>query len=355
MLYESIAARRTDTQKQRIMDFSSSELTMRATETFDFILNKIQTSCLNFSIQLTPFSAVISLRKSFVTDKFGSITLPPPALEIEHRSEPVISKLGNELRILEKKHEDTLLELSKALNTVKHLENMLEERDDTILKLEVACKMARESATTLNNIVNENRIKFEKEKLALFMEHKNEVKMWKRDLGNTIRKHRNLEEKIKALENRHKEDPGLEAISLLILDVNDDYSSVSNSHDLFNGEICSICSRQIANYIPDYFCGEKINPTCADCNSNEDFTDTFSSFRITEVNTPDLPPSLLAHWDYTPKNVYSGAGYIGSFRSHYVSLSNPGDSDVSAQEVLMEFRAFLDELWRKYGESFKQS
>ena len=48
---------------------SNSELTMLASQKFDGIIQEISSSCLNYSIQLTPYSAQISVRKSFVTDK----------------------------------------------------------------------------------------------------------------------------------------------------------------------------------------------------------------------------------------------------------------------------------------------
>ena len=51
--------------------------TMCATEVFNSILSQIQISNLNFQLQLSPFSAQISLRKSFVKDRTGAFLLPP--------------------------------------------------------------------------------------------------------------------------------------------------------------------------------------------------------------------------------------------------------------------------------------
>ena len=47
-----------------------------ATTTFDKILQLIQSSNLNFRLQLSPFSANISLKKTPVTDRFGKPFLP---------------------------------------------------------------------------------------------------------------------------------------------------------------------------------------------------------------------------------------------------------------------------------------
>ena len=50
---------------------------MLATSTFNEILEKIKTSNLNFHIQLSPFSAMISLKKTLVRDRSGN-GMPPP-------------------------------------------------------------------------------------------------------------------------------------------------------------------------------------------------------------------------------------------------------------------------------------
>ena len=48
-----------------------------ADQTFNNILDKIQKSNLNFQLQVSPFSAFISLKKSIVKDRSGSFLLPP--------------------------------------------------------------------------------------------------------------------------------------------------------------------------------------------------------------------------------------------------------------------------------------
>merc|ERR1712179_762962 len=72
-------ATRTPNFKKRKMDestISECNLTMLATQSFNHILDQIQTSCLNFQIQVSPFSAIISLKKSFIKDKCGNLVLP---------------------------------------------------------------------------------------------------------------------------------------------------------------------------------------------------------------------------------------------------------------------------------------
>ena len=60
-----------------IQDVSDSNPTMLAAQRFEKILSTIQSSCLNFHLQISPFSAIISLKKSLIKDKSGNFLLPP--------------------------------------------------------------------------------------------------------------------------------------------------------------------------------------------------------------------------------------------------------------------------------------
>ena len=49
---------------------------MDASARFENILAKVQNSNLNFKLEISPFSAVICLKKSFAKDKFGQVLKP---------------------------------------------------------------------------------------------------------------------------------------------------------------------------------------------------------------------------------------------------------------------------------------
>ena len=51
---------------------------MTASETFENLLKVVQSSFLNFKIELSPFSATINLKKSYVKNHHGTPLLPPP-------------------------------------------------------------------------------------------------------------------------------------------------------------------------------------------------------------------------------------------------------------------------------------
>ena len=79
-----------------------TDFTMACDATFNSILNTIQLSKLNFAIQVTPFAAYITLKKTTQTDKFGSRATPAP---------PMFMVLQN-----------TILELSAAHEKITRLE-----------------------------------------------------------------------------------------------------------------------------------------------------------------------------------------------------------------------------------------
>ena len=76
---------------QEIID-SDFDLTMLANKSFYHIIDEIQSSCLNFQLQLSPFSAVISLMKSLIRDPSGKPLLP---------SKPKYEALNDHIKALE--------------------------------------------------------------------------------------------------------------------------------------------------------------------------------------------------------------------------------------------------------------
>ena len=73
------AATRASDLKKRKMDVatdSDTNVTMLATKSFDMIIEQIQTSCLNYQIQISPFSALISIKKTLIKDQSGKPRLP---------------------------------------------------------------------------------------------------------------------------------------------------------------------------------------------------------------------------------------------------------------------------------------
>ena len=100
---------------------------MSATRTFDDIIDHIQNSNLNFHLQMSPFSAVISLKRSLIKDKFGSFLLPSIVTPKSSKNEiaALASKnlmLENKVIALQKDLESALDDCAAARSTIMFLQ-----------------------------------------------------------------------------------------------------------------------------------------------------------------------------------------------------------------------------------------
>ena len=108
-----------------------SESTMLAATSFNHILHQIQSSCLNYHIKITPFSVIISIKKSRVKDWEGQpiysgvskgtalFDLP----NVDAINEP---KLSQEIDKLKTKQKDYFTQLSAVNKAVLQLKNVNE-------------------------------------------------------------------------------------------------------------------------------------------------------------------------------------------------------------------------------------
>ena len=64
--------------EQNLDQFGDSDFTMIATTEFNKVIDLVQSSCLNFQLKLSPFSATISLKKSLIKNKSGTFMVPMP-------------------------------------------------------------------------------------------------------------------------------------------------------------------------------------------------------------------------------------------------------------------------------------
>ena len=131
---------------------------MAAKQAFDHILEQIQSSNLTFQLQLSPFSASISLKKSLIKDKNGNPLFPPPELH------------------------QTLAEVPdcdiKPENNQLISENNLLKQE--ITELESSYKSSQDSI----KVYEEKISKIESAALKSFEEKKNEVSALKKSLTN---------------------------------------------------------------------------------------------------------------------------------------------------------------------------
>ena len=146
-----------------------TDLTMLANTTFDSVISHIRSSCLNFSMQLTPFSAVISLRKSFMMDKSGSVVLPFT------RENIVKVEVENNKR-----------------ENIEDLQSKVIECEKIISGLKTELEQARDTTVRLNEELCYTKRKFENEKNLILKDHLSDMMTWKKDMCDISKIHSDL-------------------------------------------------------------------------------------------------------------------------------------------------------------------
>ena len=110
---------------------------MSATQTFETLLNQVKSSNLNYHLQQSPFSAFISLKKSFVKDRAGQLLTPSPtSVDLhDHSLKSEICalteknlQLGKVIDVVRGNYEDALNDAEKAFQTIATLEEELDNK-----------------------------------------------------------------------------------------------------------------------------------------------------------------------------------------------------------------------------------
>ena len=313
---------------------------MAANRTFDRILDQIKNSNLNFHLQISPFSAVISLKKSPVKDRSGTPILTPQA-NLPPSTVTEIAELASKNLQLEKDLFGLREDFAKCVddhedanNTIRSLENQLlmkqiksetkaavhfeqNEKNEVIenltlekeqlekenrayksvienQKLEIhdlaaSNKKLGDISNNLNKVLSETKTKFKKEKKAIIKQHKDAIKYWKNELGEETRL------KIKLEDQLLKTSRNYEPISPVVLLPSSTEDPVEqNLEETF----CSICATSIVNYVPRYCLGEPFNPACEKCHDDD----------VSETDTADL----ALHHDMEiddPKHPFTPKGF----------------------------------------------
>ena len=338
---------------------------MLASIAFEAIIDRIQNSNLNFQLQMTPFSAQISLKKSLVIDKSGvprkpstnavnDITTKNMKLEKDVEKLQIsyaravddcddaykkIRYLQTELERISMKHEDhgnlAIETLQHKVNTLNveniNLNETIRRQLEEISDLETSSNIKTETSKKLNKRLSELKEKTEKEKAATIKSFKAEIKSWRKELGEERREKIKLEEKLKKFVSEHQNK-----------DINKKCSKKVTSEPVIPvpepETLCSRCSNTILDYVPEYFRWEKYNPACQDCKSSDsswDPDDPFSAFP-----TPSQPVSLASHWMLPPSQLsLQNPHSIVSLISHYQKPLSPDQDD----EEKTDFKKWIED------------
>ena len=111
---------------------------MLATASFNHILHQIQTSCLNYQLQITPFSASIQIKKSLVKNRDGQPIFSVNSNSYDFHDLPcdnTENQLSQELDGLKTKQKEYVLELAAVYKTIDELKNAINERDILIKEI----------------------------------------------------------------------------------------------------------------------------------------------------------------------------------------------------------------------------
>ena len=322
--------------------FINSDATMIATQTFYSILNQVQNSNLNYQLQLSPFSAMISLKRSLLKDKSGNPILPGSSNFVSNETKMLLehkAHLEQELISLQKDYKCVLgahknacatiealekhirdgimcvkteaemevekkqLVIDELKNKIGKLEEDVKSHDISISSLKNTCEASQAVACKLNKELSSNRSKFKEEKLALQKELKSNMKDLKKELGTAISENINLKKKIESsadaknncvkLKKKKKSDKTAASKLVVMSDLPETSILTSSEDQVF----CSLCGIHIQDYTPKYFMGEEVNAACVKCEDKDDIYDK-------EVPTPKKVVKPLSYPDTDPTNYH---------------------------------------------------
>ena len=321
----------------KIENFDNSDYptTMLASRTFDKILQEIRSSNLNFQLQESPLSAQISLKKSLVKERNGSIRPHPTVSSMSCKDlkiealETRANNLEEDLKSIQNKYARSVDDLEEAEKKIKELEDQISkpiksEHDQEVFDLEIKNNSLREEIIDLEKSVDvkikvserlrkelgDSKKKAEKEKAAMIKAHRVEVKSWRKDLGEERKQRLKLE---KLLEKK-LDDPVASTSSIL---------TPMHQSPLSHSEVqCSIQG-------PGSICGK-----------DEPFpppTPSKPTLMKNEMCKPLFIPSMVSHWNPNFTKYFQRSSNITTMISHCALLPPPGSSFISMAEVVEAF------------------
>ena len=290
-----------------------TDMTMLAKATFNNILTEIQDSCLNYTMQLTPYSAAISLRKSLVTDRNGEAVLPIKVQENIVNTEDI--KCERDFQELENKYRDAVKDLKKAVDKIKCLEETLKECDETISVF----------------------------KTDVYNDYEGEVKNWKKYIVEINRRHLYLQKILEWFTADYTTFEPEEAASQNIISCFE--PKAESAFESSPEELCTISANQIS----------KLNLTSENFDNSARNLIFVNSEPVSRFQNYEIPSSLASHWLHPPEKLQMTISSISSLRSHYVTHYPLGNADILKKEEEAGHRNLFDEYNEEFIQTCKQS
>ena len=182
---------------------------MDATIVYENLLLQIQKSCLNYKLEMSPFSATISLKKSFIRNKSGT-PVYPQSLESLPRAENVQKDTFN-IEMMELKNKLHQLEYTTASYKMKYEEEVLESETlqqklkETLNKLDNLHNLFDINDASYENLKNsKNQLEKKHEKTCSELCNvKDEVENVKKDLVQSRITIKTLRKEAKEADSKH--------------------------------------------------------------------------------------------------------------------------------------------------------
>ena len=193
---------------------------MDASQTCDILLSHLKMSLLNWNLVESPFSVTISVKKTFVKDKFGhpqtsglysqngdQLTGELNQLPRENKSlQEALDRVGQnyleakkKLEIKEENFELYQAQTKSATNAkVKELEHELTLHQEDVIAINSSNEMLKQKIVNLNKELSVSRTKSKNEIEDIKKKSKQEIKSWRKELGEERSKNIKLELKLKA-------------------------------------------------------------------------------------------------------------------------------------------------------------
>ena len=323
---------------------SDSDMKMAAEKIYNDLIDKITNSKLNFQMQLSPFSACISLKKSLQKDRAGTYVAPSFLEKVDENDKLLVRIKNLEGELINTKEE---LRLAQQQLSVKS-ENDMIFRDIFLIKAEndILKKENDDLSETLKSygsVAPSNINQNVPNKLFDDIEDVS-LNACAQNASNFIGVHKAPENLIKK-KDETKVEVEFEAKCLKKnVKFTTDCKSSTHPHisqpvgldQALSSSVCSICSRVISNHSPQYFHGYKLRPACNTCTKKDHLKDheppPFSAFLGCE-----MPSSLVAHW-LSPHKLSTSPSISSSvsLRSHCVKWPSSGERLYTPDDILQE-------------------
>ena len=316
-----------------------TELKMAIDATFSSILSEIQLSNLNFNLQITPYAAYITLKKSVITDQNGIKAVPaPPILFLLQQAHQKIAELQEE---------------NKGLKVKMHENAMLVEAIDASNNTLAASNAAKDTLQTKLEAAEEEIIKVSSLKNSFEANLKDTKKMHLQDMNKANTTIKSLEKRGKGLEKEiHNLRRNLESSRDTLKNLKSDHSSLKISKAKLEAE-----KRKLEKLFNQReFKIAKLNKKDTDINRNplkhssspSDKLETIPS-SISSSSGP-VYTSMIAHWNPLPVEISLMPNSLVTMVTHITTnLPPPSFSFWSAEEYQEMIDKMCERVFSKLG------